>query len=58
MRNRPIMPGLEQCEDNVDLNFQQILNETKNIIIPDWTIQDNNLVLKGLNVSQSPHIMS
>ena len=58
MRNRPIIPGLEQYEENVNLKFQQILNRTKNVSIPDWTVHDLDKVLKSLKVSQSPDTMS
>ena len=51
------MPGLEQYEREIESSFNQILNETKNVSIPDWTMKDLECALKALKVSQSQDTM-
>ena len=48
MRKRPILPGLENYQKEVEVNFQKVLNSTKNILFPDWTMTDLERVLRTL----------
>ena len=57
MRNRPILPGMEDYQDRVEKQFQNILKSTKTLSIPDWTMHDLDKVLKSLKISQSPDRM-
>ena len=58
MRKRPILPGLENYQKDVELNFRKVLNSTKNIAFPDWNMVDLDRVLRTLTVSQSPDRMN
>ena len=57
MRKRPILPGMEQYQLNVENNFQCLLNETKTNTSSDWTLQDLDKVLKSLKINQSQDTM-
>ena len=58
MRNRPILPGMEQYQLDVEHEFKILLNTTKDISIPDWTMKELDAVLKTLKISQSPDTMN
>ena len=53
MRSRPITPGLEQYQKDIEQKFQDILLITKENIFPDWNLNDLNKVLKSLKKNQS-----
>ena len=57
MRSRPILPGLESYQKNIEREFQDILSITKENNFPDWTLQDLNKVLKSLKKNQSQDTM-
>ena len=58
MRDRPILPGMEQYQNYVEIKFQEILRKTKDVSVPDWTMQDLDRVLNKLKISQSPDRMN
>ena len=57
VRKRPILPGMEKYQENVENNFKKILNETKTNTFPDWSMQDLEKVLKSLKINQSQDTM-
>ena len=48
MRSRPIKPGMEQYQSEVEKRFHEILEVTKNVKFPDWSLQDLSKVPKSL----------
>ena len=57
MRSRPIIPGFENHQKNIEDNFEDILKITKTNIFPDWNLNDLNKVLKSLKKNQSQDTM-
>ena len=57
MRPRPIIPGMEGYQENVEKEFQDMLNITKGNCFPDWNLDDLNKVLKSLKKNQSHDTM-
>ena len=53
MRSRPILPGMENCQMEVEHRFDNILKMTKNIKFPHWNIQDLVKVLRSIKKGQS-----
>ena len=49
MRSRPIIPHLSDYQKDVEREFKLILKETNRSILPDWSIQNLDKVLKHLN---------
>ena len=58
MRSRPITPGMENYQFDIENRFEKILNITKKNTFPDWTLQDLNMVLKSLKNGQSQDTMN
>ena len=48
MRSRPILPGMENYQMEVEHRFDNILKMTKNIKFPDWNMQDLDKVLRSI----------
>ena len=57
MRSRPILPDLTKYQAEIESQFESILRVTKYKIIPDWSLEDLNKVLKSLKKSQSADTM-
>ena len=57
MRLRPIVPSLVNYELEVENQFKNILNSTKDVKLPDWSLQDLDKVLKSLKSRQSQDTM-
>ena len=53
MRNRPILKKYENYQKSIEKTFSETLKMTKNVLFPDWTMQDLACVLKTLKSSQS-----
>ena len=48
MRSRPILPHLKNYQNEIESQFESILQITKNNKISDWSLDDLNKVLKTL----------
>ena len=57
MRNRPIVPGLENYECDIKSQMNRILNTTKDVLSPDWSYNDLEKVLRSLKPGQSQDTM-
>ena len=57
MRSRPILPHLKNYQEEIESQFECILQLTKNRKFPDWSLDDLNKVLKTLKKSQSEDTM-
>ena len=58
LRNRPIMPGMEDHQRYVESELQRILSETADVNILDWTMHDLERVLCKLKKNQSQDTMN
>ena len=57
MRSRPMVPNLVDYEVEVENQFRDILNITRDTKLPDWSMQDLEKVLKSLKSKQSQDTM-
>jgi len=57
MRSRPIHKNLLNYKSNIECEFQKILQSTKTLAVPDWSMQDLDRVLKSLKPNQSQDTM-
>ena len=57
MRSRPIVPSLVEYQVQIEKQFENILNITKDQKFEDWSIQDLEKVLKSLKTKQSQDTM-
>ena len=52
MRERSILPNLEEYKNGIDRSFKDILNITQSQRFPNWSISDLDNVLKTLKRRQ------
>ena len=53
LRQRPIVSELKQYENEIEEEFESLLEETKKVKTDDWSLEDLNKVLKSLKRKQS-----
>ena len=53
LRERPILHKFKSYEIQVEIEFNQITEKTKDIKLPDWNLNELDFVLKSLKLRQS-----